>query len=644
MPLSVSCHACKRQYSLAEELYQSRIAGHTVSFLCKECGATAIIDGTKDEGPKVLDDGEKVAGSLTADDLGPDPNEIDEIDDEEVASLPPESLKQLAEALGPAAQQEALWIVNEEEGADDEEVREQELLKRISSGKILADAIVWREGMSDWLPVADVPVLAKHLPKAGGDKTGGFLGTGMKPSFDGKDAEQPRGESKSVPPPLPPKKRSSDPRGGKPVALSRGLLFSVDDDETKKAEEAKKSAPKQPEPKKFAPKPPLKSKPAVTRDLDFSDISDEDPVPSSTGTPALTALTSKAPQAPKQQPKKGDDFLMSLGGGDEEVLGPPSIDISDLSKRGEEEAPESEVPESESPPSSEVPESASAPSSTTKKKKKKKKKGKKAGASRAPRATASRRPKASQPAKARQAESTAAPASEERSGGIWKLVVLAALVGGVLFYMTRQKSDSAPEQTPEPAPKAAGEGEPSKDLPKPTAEPNEPAAATESEADKEPKTPDTKERPAKAEPKAASEKKTGATETKTKIPSTSATEPKEPEKKVEAKKEEKPKEEKKVEAKKPASDAPPFDKAAAVAALNAAVGQASGCRQPGDPSGTARVVITFAPSGRVTSANLSGPPFAGTRTGGCIASTMRRARVPAFSGSHVTVSKSVVIR
>jgi hypothetical protein len=91
-------------------------------------------------------------------------------------------------------------------------------------------------------------------------------------------------------------------------------------------------------------------------------------------------------------------------------------------------------------------------------------------------------------------------------------------------------------------------------------------------------------------------------------------------------------------------DAPPFNQGAAIGALNRAVAQASGCRQEGDPSGTARVVITFAPSGRVTSANLSGPPFAGTRTGGCIAATMRGATVPAFSGTHVTVSKSLVIR
>ena len=88
----------------------------------------------------------------------------------------------------------------------------------------------------------------------------------------------------------------------------------------------------------------------------------------------------------------------------------------------------------------------------------------------------------------------------------------------------------------------------------------------------------------------------------------------------------------------------PFDRAAASAALNSSAAQASSCRKDGDPSGVASVTITFAPSGRVTSANISGPPFAGTPTGGCIANTLRKARIPAFDGDRVTVSKTVVIQ
>lgn len=94
----------------------------------------------------------------------------------------------------------------------------------------------------------------------------------------------------------------------------------------------------------------------------------------------------------------------------------------------------------------------------------------------------------------------------------------------------------------------------------------------------------------------------------------------------------------------PAASGPEFDKAAANAALGSAAGAAAGCRAPDDPSGTARVSVKFAPSGRVTSALVNGPPFAGTPTGSCIAKAFRGITVPPFSGDAVTVSKSITIR
>ncbi len=93
----------------------------------------------------------------------------------------------------------------------------------------------------------------------------------------------------------------------------------------------------------------------------------------------------------------------------------------------------------------------------------------------------------------------------------------------------------------------------------------------------------------------------------------------------------------------PAATGTDFDKAAASSALGGAMGQAAGCKQSGDPSGVARVQVTFAPSGRVTVANISGPPFAGTATGGCIARAFKTANVPPFAGDPVTVSKTVQI-
>jgi hypothetical protein len=86
-----------------------------------------------------------------------------------------------------------------------------------------------------------------------------------------------------------------------------------------------------------------------------------------------------------------------------------------------------------------------------------------------------------------------------------------------------------------------------------------------------------------------------------------------------------------------------FDAAAAASALDDAASRASSCRQPSDPSGVAVVTITFAPSGRVTTATISGPPFVGTATGSCIAAAMRTAKVPTFSGQFKTVKKTVTI-
>ena len=79
----------------------------------------------------------------------------------------------------------------------------------------------------------------------------------------------------------------------------------------------------------------------------------------------------------------------------------------------------------------------------------------------------------------------------------------------------------------------------------------------------------------------------------------------------------------------PTDALPPFDSAAATAALNQAAASISTCRKEGDPTG---------------SATVEAGPFAGTVTGGCIATTFRKARVPAFAGDYVTVKKTVSIK
>lgn len=86
-----------------------------------------------------------------------------------------------------------------------------------------------------------------------------------------------------------------------------------------------------------------------------------------------------------------------------------------------------------------------------------------------------------------------------------------------------------------------------------------------------------------------------------------------------------------------------FNKSAAISSLTSAAAAAAGCKRPGGPTGRGRAIVTFAPSGRVTSANVSGGGFGGTTVGGCVASVFRHAHIPAFSGHAVTVAKSFTI-
>jgi hypothetical protein len=82
---------------------------------------------------------------------------------------------------------------------------------------------------------------------------------------------------------------------------------------------------------------------------------------------------------------------------------------------------------------------------------------------------------------------------------------------------------------------------------------------------------------------------------------------------------------------------------AAKLALGMAAAQAGHCKE-GDDAGGAKVSVTFAPSGRVTSAQVTGGSFQSTKTGACIASLFRAVTVPPFEGDPVVVTKDVTLR
>ncbi|HTN82184.1 MAG TPA: hypothetical protein VL242_00795, partial [Sorangium sp.] len=229
-----------------------------------------------------------------------------------------------------------------------------------------------------------------------------------------------------------------------------------------------------------------------------------------------------------------------------------------------------------------------------------------------------------------------APAKKSRMGLIVAAVAAVVLIGGVaIFFMQAPKEETAtqeqtntapaestppvettaPAQTPPPAETAAAATPPPAETAAPSAEPAAdapaPGAAT----------------PGQASP-AAAEKPAERDRPSTPAPAAGGGD--------------------KPTAQKPAEAAPSgggaeFNRGAASSALGAAASSAKSCKKAGGPTGTGKVKVTFAPSGNVTSAEVQGAPFAGTSVGGCVARLFRGARVPAFGGSPIAVSKSFTI-
>lgn len=212
-------------------------------------------------------------------------------------------------------------------------------------------------------------------------------------------------------------------------------------------------------------------------------------------------------------------------------------------------------------------------------------------------------------------------AASERSAGKRASVIGFLLLGAAAAFVAtrRPRDDSAAQTAPAAAPLGIEAAKPANDSPPQAAPAGEPTEPRATEA-----TPAT----------VAATEPVNTTARGSKSPSprksmASSAQPQAPEPEVVAQPE-------------PAEVA--FDANAANAALAAAATRAGSCRSGADPSGVATVTVTFSPAGRVTTATVSGPPFAGTETGSCIASTLRAAQVPAFAGDFMTVKKTVTIR
>ena len=85
-----------------------------------------------------------------------------------------------------------------------------------------------------------------------------------------------------------------------------------------------------------------------------------------------------------------------------------------------------------------------------------------------------------------------------------------------------------------------------------------------------------------------------------------------------------------------------FNREAARAALEDAAALAATCREDDTTPGAVRVAVTFVPSGQATVAVVESGVVRGTPVGSCVASKFRTAKVPPFSGTKVTVHKTMM--
>jgi hypothetical protein len=92
----------------------------------------------------------------------------------------------------------------------------------------------------------------------------------------------------------------------------------------------------------------------------------------------------------------------------------------------------------------------------------------------------------------------------------------------------------------------------------------------------------------------------------------------------------------------PEPPGPDFSREAAQSALEDAAALAATCRQEDTTAGAVRVAVTFIPTGQATVAVVESGVVRGTPVGSCVAAKFRTAKVPPFSGTKVTVHKTMM--
>ncbi len=131
--MKIACPSCSAKYSIADEKVQNRLA----KIRCRKCGTTIVIDG-KASPPTVQAAGSSVNPQAAS-----------------VSHAP-------AASVGPGVVAYTVDISEQ----DQRTMTVPELVDAYNTGVVAADTYVWKEGMPDWAPLADVPEINEALHAA----------------------------------------------------------------------------------------------------------------------------------------------------------------------------------------------------------------------------------------------------------------------------------------------------------------------------------------------------------------------------------------------------------------------------------------------------------------------------------------------
>ena len=592
--MNVTCTGCPAKYAVPDE----KVRGKKVRITCKHCGTNIVVDGTAVDAS--VEASPKPAAPIASQPAGSAPDNSKTERQPRVEAKP--------------APAEVMYIVG---FADDRQHPHTvaQIVDMYSAGKIDDEALVWKDGMADWLSPFDVPELAAAF------------------------------RAKNVAP------RAAAPLFA-PVAEDEATLVvrsPLDDPEVAAAIAAAK-LPVAPAP---APAPAAVAAPAPAAVA----------AAASAATPAEDPMFGK-PAAARRTEKRADAVDLFGRVAEAGSEGDVSLDLGSIDERAQKLTGARNE--------SSVLFSLDALTKAEPKTKKASEKDREREASAALFGESSpdslmnlgsgglsalAAPDFTKPVSAaaiaqavRQSEPLEEPnaAGTKGRGGVVLLVGflgIAAAAAVAFLMMKKQPAGDTTSLAPSAAIQARASAEPG--TPEAPAASNAPAAATASAAGATSAAPATSEAGAAGTANAASAKPsssaaatstaavaTPAATAPAAAPAATTTKPADPAAAA-----------KPAEA--PAAPATPegaaFDKNAAVAALGAAAASAASCKTADGPTGSGKVSVTFAPSGRATATSVAGE-LAGTEVGGCVARLFRAAKVPPFSGDPVTVSKSFTVQ